>query len=270
MKPRLTLFAALLALVFSCNRKPEPKDLVVYFSQTGNTEQLAQLFAEQTGADLLLIECEQPYPDSYEGTIEMAGPEIREGVCRPIKNGPVDLEAYRTVYLGYPVWFGSVPPPVLSFVSANDFSSKEVVLFCTYGSGGVKSSSRALEKWMPETRILGRFGIAARRMAYAPAEVAAFLLGLTNGASDDEDGYSEPREVVDSDLELFRQATAGYDYLNLRPLMVSVRESEGECSRIFVCESSHHGGAPRKVEVLILQKGEDAPYLQSVETLQEN
>ena len=269
MKPRITFFAALLALAVSCNRKPEPKDLVVYFSQTGNTAQLAQLFAQQTGADLVAIECEQPYPDSFEGTLAAVKPEIDEGVCRPIKNGPVDLEAYRTVYIGYPVWFGTVPPPVQSFVTANDFSGKDVVLFCTYGSGGVKSSSRTLEKWMPETRILGRFGIAARRMAFAPQEVMAFLAALNSGKTDDAEGYGEPRPVADSDLALFREATEGYAYLNLVPMMVAVRDAEGMCSRIFVCESSHHGGNPRKVEALILQKGDDAPYLQSVEMIQE-
>lgn len=269
MKARYFLFAALLALLCSCNRKPEPKDLVVYFSQTGTTQKLAQLFAEQTGADLLCIECEVPYPDSYEATIAEAGEEIREGTCRPIKNGRVDLEAYRTVYLGYPVWFGTVPPPVLSFVTANDFSSKDVVLFCTYGSGGVKSSSRSLMKLMPDTRFAGRFGIASRRMDYAPEEVAAFLAGLKEGKAEENDGYSEPRPVADSDMALFRDATAGYDYLNLVPMMVSVREAEGECARNFICESSMRGGAPRKVEALVLQKGEGMPYLQSVEKIEE-
>ena len=266
MKPRYILFAALLTLLCSCNRKAAPRDLVVYFSQTGNTGQLAQLFAAQTGAELLAIECEEPYPDSFEGTIAEAKAEIEDGFCRPIKNAPVDLDAYRTVYIGYPVWFGTIPPPVLSFVSANDFGGKDIVLFCTYGSGGVKSSTRALTKLLPQTRILGSFGIAARRLSHAQEEVTAFLAGLGNGTSEDSEGYCEPRPVEESDRTVFRQATEGYAYLNLVPLMVSVRDLPGECSRIYVCEASHHGTV-RKVEALILQKGDEAPYLQSVENL---
>ena len=269
MKPRYFLLAVLSLLLCACNRKSAPRDLVVYFSLTGTTEQLAQIFAEQTGGELLQIACETPYPDSFEAVIAESGPEVKEGTCRPISNAPVDLDAYRTVYLGYPVWFGTVPPPVRTFLSNNDFGGKNVVLFCTYGSGGVKSSTRAVVKLLPETRILGSFGIAARRMAYAPQEVADFLGGLENGGSDDAEGYCEPRPVADSDMAVFRKATEGYDYLNLVPLMVSVREEPGKCSRIFVCESSMRGGEPRKVELLVLQKGEEDPYLQSVEHIQE-
>lgn len=269
MKPRYFLILSLLALLCSCNRKAAPKDLVVYFSKTGNTEQLAQLIAQQTGAELLRIECEVPYPEAYEATIEASESEISEGICRPILNAPVDLQAYRTVYIGYPVWFGTIPPPVLTFVTGNDFGGKDVVNFCTYGSGGLKASTLALQKLLPETRFLGSFGIPARRMAYAQEEVAAFLSGLGNGSQEDGEGYCEPRPVEDTDLNVFRQATEGYDYLRLVPLMVSVRETPEACSRIFVCESSFHGGQVRQVEALILQKGDEAPYLQSVEKIQE-
>ena len=269
MKPRYFLLAALCVMLCACNRKAQPRDLVVYFSRTGNTEQLAQLFAEQTGADLLRIVCETPYPDSYEATVAEARLEFRDGVCRPITNAPVDLDGYRRVYLGYPVWFGTIPPPVLSFVSGNDFSGKDLVPFCTYGSGGRKSSSRALEKLLPETRILGSFGIAARRMAFAGEEVTDFLAGLGSGVADEGEGYCEPRPVEDSDRGVFLQATTDYAYLNLVPLMVSDRDGQGECSRIFVCESRMGDGPVSKVEVLILQKGDGAPYLQSVEKLQD-
>jgi len=267
MKLRLIILSAILLLAPACKRSSGPKDLVVYFSHTGTTETLAGIFAQQTGAEMLRLECEEAYPDSFEATLAISGEEIRDAVGRPLKNCKVDLEPYNTIYIGYPVWYGTIPPPVRTFVTDNDMGGKKVVIFCTYGSGGLKSSSRTLEDLMPETEIAGRFGIAARRMEHAAEEVAAFLAGSGKAVSDSDEGYSEPRSAEGSDLEVFRSATAGYAYLNLVPFMVSVREEPGLTSWIFVCESSMGDSPTRKVEVLILQKEGEEPYLQSVEKI---
>ena len=89
MKKGLTLFAALLTLM-GCNsqKKSEttdgsqaPKCLVMYYSQTGATRQVAQLFAQQLGADLVSLEVEQPYDGTYQETIERCQKEMPQTKC---------------------------------------------------------------------------------------------------------------------------------------------------------------------------------------------
>ena len=87
MKKGLVLFTALLALV-GCNsqKKNAAKDstpkaqkyLVVYYSQTGATQQVAQVFARLLGADTLRIKVERPYDGTYQETIERCQKEMKK------------------------------------------------------------------------------------------------------------------------------------------------------------------------------------------------
>lgn len=265
MKFRLAALAAILPILFSCNGKEQQKDLVVWFSLTGNTDRLAHLFSEKLGADELRLECEEAYPEIFEEVLAIAGPEIKEGFCRPLKNASVDLSKYKTIYIGFPVWHGTFPPPVNTFLSVNDLSSKNVVLFCTYGSGGVKSSTRAFREMAPDAEFLGAYGIASRRIEAAPAEVDAFLASMGKETEGEDADYCEPRPVADSDLALFSKASEGYAYLNLEPLMVSTgRGAEGEVF-VFTCNISMRDMPPSRAEVTVVVPDAGKPYLKSVE-----
>lgn len=81
---------------------------VVYFSATGNTRQLAEEIARQTGADLMGIEAEQPYtsedPDCSNPD-SRASQEHADEESRPeISGDPIDLSEAETIYLGYSIW----------------------------------------------------------------------------------------------------------------------------------------------------------------------
>ena len=48
------------------------------------------------------------------------------------------------VFIGYPIWWGIAAWPVDSFVSANDFTGKTVIPFCTSTSSGLGQSGELL------------------------------------------------------------------------------------------------------------------------------
>lgn len=54
-------------------------------------------------------------------------------------------ESYDTVFVGYPIWWGTSAWPVDSFVKANDFTGKTVYPFCTSASSGLGSSADDLD-----------------------------------------------------------------------------------------------------------------------------
>lgn len=55
-----------------------------------------------------------------------------------------DWEAYDTVYIGYPIWWGTAAWPMDGFIKANDFTGKTVVPFCTSSSSGLGESGELL------------------------------------------------------------------------------------------------------------------------------
>lgn len=124
--------------------------LVVYYSATGNTAQVAQYIADSTGGDLFEIQPVEPYTDddlnwtddNSRVSQEHADESLRdvELVADTVDN----WDQYDTVFIGYPIWWGIAAWPVDGFVEDNDFSGKTVIPFCTSSSSGLGESGQLL------------------------------------------------------------------------------------------------------------------------------
>ncbi len=119
------------------------KTLVVYFSKTNTTESVAKLIQSETGADIFEIERKEPYPDAYTPTTEVAKDE-KDANARPELKTYLPKEViagYDTFFVGFPIWWGTAPMPVLSFLNFYDFSGKNVYTFCTAASSSITGST---------------------------------------------------------------------------------------------------------------------------------
>ncbi len=105
------------------------KTLVVYFSWSGNTEEMANHIAEQTGGDLLEIEPQTPYPDDYNETGDVAEKERDENARPEIANLPDSIEEYGTILVGYPIWWHTAPMIIGTFLENYDLTGKEIYPF---------------------------------------------------------------------------------------------------------------------------------------------
>ena len=124
--------------------------LVVYYSATGNTAQVAQYIADSTSGDLFELEPVDPYTsddlnwtdDNSRVNQEHEDESLRdvELVADTVDN----WDQYDTVFIGYPIWWGIAAWPVDGFVEANDFSGKTVIPFCTSSSSGLGESGQLL------------------------------------------------------------------------------------------------------------------------------
>ena len=127
--------------------------IVVYFSATGTTEQIAHGIAAQTGADMFAIEPVVPYTDD---DMNWRDPDSRVCVEHEAGEAPVELASvevpgwadYDTVYIGYPIWWQDASWVMDGFVTANDFTDKTVIPFCTsqasgYGESGERLAAKA-------------------------------------------------------------------------------------------------------------------------------
>ena len=240
---------------------PAPsKSVVVYFSQNGATKKLAEIFQKAKNTDAVELKLVTAYPSTYDSTI--AAVKVQRGAKQwpALENAKVELDKYDTVYLGYPIMFGSFAPPIYTFLDSNDLSGKVVVPFCTYGSGGRKASAEELKTLEPNANVTLAYGISNKRITaengaeVAAKEVEGFFADLETGKTDEMlmGGFSEQRPLAAEDSAVFAEATKDYAYLGLKPLSVSTQIVAGT-NYLFVCEMNAFGGPAVQTNVKIFK-----------------
>ncbi len=123
---------------------PQKKPLVIYYSWSGNTFAAAEIIAEAIGGELLKIEPVEPYPTEYKGCIKVAAAQIKSGTLPELTVKKFDTDNYYPIVIASPNWWGTLPPPVQSFIKSNDLSNKEIALFITNGGGGLQNCAAKL------------------------------------------------------------------------------------------------------------------------------
>ena len=117
------------------------KTAVVCYSWSGNTRFAAETIAKKAGADIFEIKAETPYNSNFNKCCDEAKPECQGKKLRPIK--PIeglDLSKYDIIFVGTPNWWGTMAPPVRTWVtqSKDALNGKTVCLFQTHGGGGMQ------------------------------------------------------------------------------------------------------------------------------------
>lgn len=124
------------------------KVLVVYFSQSGNTQKLAKLISDRVGGDFVRIETIQTYPTEYNELADFAKKERDNNIKPKLKDLGINIDDYDTIFIGYPIWWYQMPMPMYTFFDTYDFSGKTIVPFNTHegsGDGGTYEDIKELE-----------------------------------------------------------------------------------------------------------------------------
>ena len=155
--------------------------LVVYFSATGNTENVANYIAQATDGDLFELVPVDAYTsedlnynnESSRVVQEYENPALRdtEFVTTTVEN----WAEYDVVFIGYPIWWGIAAWPVNGFVTGNDFTGKTVVPFCTSASSDVGESDSLLADMAGEGNWLAGHRFRSRA---SESDVRDWLGGL--------------------------------------------------------------------------------------------
>lgn len=167
--------------------------LVAFFSHTGenhnvgviekgNTHIIAEMIAEETGADLFEIETVNPYPDAYDECTDVAKQEQKDNARPEIVDPPENLDGYDTVFIGYPIWWGDLPMAVYTFLESYDFAGKTLIPFCTHEGSGLSGTKGSIEEACSGATVLDGLAVqgsvAQNEREEARAEVKEWLGGL--------------------------------------------------------------------------------------------
>lgn len=192
MKRLISIIAVLLSLfcVAGCaagqppiGSEPEPplegnsQMLVVYFSYTGNTQKIAEFIGEATESEMFRILTVVPYPDDINECYEVGQKELNENARPELSQNiaPEVFARYDTVFIGYPIWGGTMPMAVYTFLESQDFTGKTVIPFCTHGGSGICNTEREIEETCGEVTMLDGFSISGSRAEGAKASVENWL-----------------------------------------------------------------------------------------------
>lgn len=131
--------------------------LVVYFSATGNTENVAGYIAQTLSCKTYEITPAVPYTSddlNYSNDDCRANREQNDDTARPEISGSVEnISEYETVFIGYPIWWGKLPKIVYTFLESYDLSGKSIIPFCTSGGSGISASVTEIKFLEPNATV---------------------------------------------------------------------------------------------------------------------
>lgn len=120
------------------------RTLVVYYSRTGHTRQIAKEIAERCGADL--EEISELHPRQGAWGAMLSAVQVLFGARPAIKPTGTNPDNYDMVVLGTPVWIQRPAPAVSSYLQQYGAQCKQVAFFCTEGGRGERQAFEAMHR----------------------------------------------------------------------------------------------------------------------------
>lgn len=265
---KIYLFLAAIASIVGCSPKNNTQDtvahekcLVVYYSQTGATAKVAQEISLQTGIDTLRIEAESPYNGTFDETIARCQKEMADSILPKLVAFDKDIAAYDTIFLGYPIWFGTYAPPVASLIKSGALDGKVIIPFCTFGSGGLEASVAQLKEAVKEAKVLDGYGVRNARVEKSKDEVKQFLIGngFAEGKVTKSPDFSDQQPIGDEEKAIFEKACGDYPMPIGTPVSAGKRTVGDITEYLFTVSSQSKDGSTVSAKVYVTVAKDEKP-----------
>ena len=189
-------------LVSVTNPKGKSHSLVLYFSHSGTTKKAAQRIKNLANADILRIVERDKYPSDYEKTTKRAVREIKKKSYPAVSTQIMNLNKYNTIYLGFPIWDGTVPRVVETFLRKNNWKGKTIAPFCTSGGSGIGKAAKQIKKRCKGAKVMS--GLVANEGTSAEVKEWLQKIGLL---MDDSQATGNPTESAKPSASVPPQGT---------------------------------------------------------------
>ena len=148
----------------------------------GNTQYMAYVIQENTGADIFRILPQTPYPTDHDALLAVAQEEIRTNARPEIEGTIEDFDSYDVVFVGYPNWNADMPYILYTFFETYDFSGKTIISFNTHGGSGFSGTQETIAELEPNASMLDGKSISRNSIEGAEQEIIDWLdsIGMLN------------------------------------------------------------------------------------------
>lgn len=155
----------------------DAESIIIYFSRSGNTQNLARMIYNEVGGDMLELTVSEPYPADYSQAVERANEERDNQEYPEISTELPDLSQYDTIFLGYQTWAMTLSNPMISFlmVHGSELSEKTIYPFSTNAGYGEGDSVERIGELAPEATIERSFNIQDEDLLDNQEQVTAWL-----------------------------------------------------------------------------------------------
>lgn len=128
--------------------------VVINGAVLGNTQYVAQIIQENTGADIFRIEPKTPYTTNHAALVELASEEQSRKARPALLANVENLDDYDVIFLGYPNWWGDMPMVLYTFLESHDLSGKTIIPFNTHGGSGFSNTIQSIAELQPNATVV--------------------------------------------------------------------------------------------------------------------
>jgi flavodoxin len=144
----------------------------------GNIQLAAEWIQKETGGDLFAIETVQTYPGSHRELLDFAQSEQRQNKHPVLKGKVTNLAQYDTIFIGYPIWWYTLPMPLYSFFDQYELAGKTIIPFCVHGGSGFADTIQKIRQAEPKANMLTGWTVSRNSIARSESEVANWVRSL--------------------------------------------------------------------------------------------
>lgn len=174
---------SVLVLYFSANNT---KDVDAVSSATpvvggtSATQWFAEVIQGETGADIEAIIPSADYPLGYDECADYAKKETDSDARPAFEQLSVDPESYDTIFIGYPMWWYTIPMVLETFFDTYDLSGKTIVPFNTHAGSRDGGTYSTIQEREPGATVLEGLAVSGSKAGSddAKAEITEWLGGL--------------------------------------------------------------------------------------------
>lgn len=156
----------------------DKKILIAYFSYEGNTKAFAESIQKKVDGDLFFIEPQDAYPKNRDTAIEQAKGEVESKYTPKLVNKLADIRSYDIIFIGTPIWWYTVAPPVRTFLTEYDLADKTIVPFSTHKGSGLSGIDKTMRELQPKAKVLEGFAIWDGQVNSKQADISNWLQRL--------------------------------------------------------------------------------------------
>jgi len=132
------------------------KSAIIYYSRSGITKEIAEKLKDTFCSDLYFVEPEKAY-GSYLSAVLRNGTEKLRKKASKVVTSVSDFSGYDVIFIGFPVWYGTMPDFMQEFIKKCGIKGKTVIPFATAGANGKESSLETVKQLFPDCTVSDYF-----------------------------------------------------------------------------------------------------------------